>query len=109
MARIPKTMTKEFWNYIDGEWVPAVSGATFESHDPATGELIGTIPLSDQEDVARAVEAADRAFQWWRKYPAPKRAEIVYGASEILRARKQELGEFLTREMGKVLKEALGD
>ncbi|MFN4257520.1 MAG: NAD-dependent succinate-semialdehyde dehydrogenase, partial [Saprospiraceae bacterium] len=49
------------------------------------------------------------AFEKWRKYPAPKRAELVYRVSEILRARKQEMGELLTREMGKVLPEALGD
>jgi aldehyde dehydrogenase (NAD+) len=55
------------------------------------------------------VDAAARAFEWWRKYPAPKRAEIVHRASEILRERKQGLGELLTREMGKVIQEALGD
>ncbi len=100
---------RDYLNYIGGKWVPARSGKKFESHNPATGELIGTVPSSDREDVADAVEAADSAFQKWRKYPAPKRAELVYRVSEILRARKQEMGELLTREMGKVLPEALGD
>lgn len=102
-------MKQEFLNYIDGKWVPAGSGKAFESHNPATGDLIGTIPLSDEQDVARAVQAAERAFQTWRKYPAPKRAEIIHRASDLLRERKQYMGELLTREMGKVLKEALGD
>jgi alpha-ketoglutaric semialdehyde dehydrogenase len=102
-------MKQEFFNYIEGQWVTAESGKTFESHNPATGELIGTIPLSDQRDAVRAVEAADRAFEKWRKYPAPKRAEIIHRASDLLRQRKQYLGELMTREMGKVLKEALGD
>lgn len=102
-------MNQEFFNYIDGEWVPAVSGKTFESHNPATGELIGRIPLSNEHDVARAVAAADKAFSMWRKYPAPKRAEILHRASDLLRERKQYMGELLTREMGKVIKEALGD
>ena len=102
-------MTKEFLNYINGKWVPAESGKTFESHNPANAELIGTIPLSDERDAARAVDAAARAFEMWRKYPAPKRAEIVHRASDLLRERKQYMGELLTREMGKVLKEALGD
>lgn len=100
---------KEFKNYIDGKWVPAQSGKTFESRNPANGDLIGILPLSDAADAAAAVEAADRAYSRWRKYPAPKRAELVYRVSEILRARKQEMGELLTREMGKVLPEALGD
>lgn len=96
-------------NYIDGKWTPARSGKTFASHNPANGDLIGVVPLSAREDVGDAVEAAARAFEKWRKYPAPKRAEIIYRAVEILRARKQMLGELLTREMGKVIKEALGD
>lgn len=100
---------KDYLNYIGGKWVPAKSGKKFESHNPANGELIGTVPFSDRQDVEDAVQAADTAFQKWRKYPAPKRAELVYRVSEILRARKQEMGELLTREMGKVLPEALGD
>ncbi len=100
---------KDYLNYIGGKWVPARSGKKFESHNPANGELIGTVPSSDREDVEDAVQAADGAFQKWRKYPAPKRAELIYRVSEILRARKQEMGELLTREMGKVLPEALGD
>jgi alpha-ketoglutaric semialdehyde dehydrogenase len=102
-------MQPEFLNYIDGKWVPALSGKTFESRNPATGELIGTVPLSEQADVAHAVEAAARAFEKWRKTPAPKRAETIHRASDLLRERKPYLGELLTREMGKVLPEALGD
>lgn len=100
---------KDYLNHIGGKWVPARSGKNFESHNPANGELIGTVPSSDREDVEDAVQAADNALQKWRKYPAPKRAELIYRVSEILRARKQEMGELLTREMGKVLPEALGD
>lgn len=96
-------------NYIDGKWDPAASGRTFDSWNPATGERIGQVPESDATDVARAVEAAARAFDKWRKTPAPRRAEIMHNAADTLRDRKQQLGELLTREMGKVLPEALGD
>ncbi len=99
----------EFKNYINGKWVSAKNGKTFESRNPANGELIGVLPLADAPDAADAVDAADGAFEKWRKYPAPKRAELVYRVAEILCARKQEMGELLTREMGKVLPEALGD
>ncbi len=99
----------EFKNYIGGKWVPAKSGKTFESHNPANGELVGILPLSDAQDAEDAVAAAATAYEKWRKYPAPKRAELLYRVAEVLRARKQEMGELLTREMGKVLPEALGD
>ncbi len=102
-------MSLHYLNYIDGEWVPATSGKTFESFNPATGELIGVVPESDAQDVANAVGAAARAFEKWRKTPAPHRAEILHTAADLIRARKQQLGELLTREMGKVLPEALGD
>src|SRR5512139_2233241 len=100
---------QEFKNYIGGKWMPAKSGKTFESHNPATGELVGSVSLSGPEDAAAAVDAAAAAYEKWRKYPAPKRAELLYRVGEILRARKQEMGELLTSEMGKVLPEALGD
>jgi aldehyde dehydrogenase (NAD+) len=100
---------KEFKNFINGKWVASKSGKTFESHSPATGELVGVVQSSNADDVNDAVDAAANAFEKWRKYPAPKRAELLYRVSEILRARKQEMGELLTREMGKVLPEALGD
>ncbi|MDL1895807.1 aldehyde dehydrogenase family protein [Anaerolineae bacterium CFX7] len=102
-------MTREFFNYIDGKWIPAASGETLASHNPATGELIGAAPASDARDVARAVTAAANAFEKWRKTPAPRRAEIIHAVADLVRARKQTLGELLTREMGKVLPEALGD
>lgn len=102
---VPQT----YLNYIDGKWVAAASGRTFESINPATGEPIGSVPFSEAEDVAAAVAAATRAFEKWRKTPAPRRAEVLHRAADLIRDRKQTLGELLTREMGKVLTEALGD
>ncbi|MBI5030433.1 MAG: aldehyde dehydrogenase family protein [Chloroflexi bacterium] len=102
-------LAQEYKNHINGKWVVSRSGKTFSSRNPANGELIGTLQLSDAQDVNDAVDAAQNAFEKWRKYPAPKRAELIYRVSEVLRARKQEMGELLTREMGKVLPEALGD
>ena len=52
------TQTRTFQNYIDGEWVDAASGETFESTSPADGDLIGTFPRSGADDVDRAVAAA---------------------------------------------------
>ncbi|RME45321.1 MAG: aldehyde dehydrogenase family protein, partial [Chloroflexi bacterium] len=99
----------EYQNYINGEWVPSHTGERMESINPATGELIGTVPRSDEQDVEAAVAAARKAFERWRLTPAPHRGEILFEVGRLLKEHKQELGEFLTTEMGKVLPEALGD
>lgn len=97
-------------NLINGEWVTAKSGKTFQSLNPAdTSDILGEFPASEAADVERAVEAADRAFAAWSRTPAPKRADILFKVAQELERRKQDLGELMTREMGKVLNEALGD
>jgi acyl-CoA reductase-like NAD-dependent aldehyde dehydrogenase len=103
-------MPKVFKNYIDGEWIPARSGQAIEDRNPAnTGELVGMFPASTEEDVALAVDAAKAAYKKWRLTPAPKRAEILYRAAEILVQRKEDFSRDMTREMGKVLAETRGD
>jgi alpha-ketoglutaric semialdehyde dehydrogenase len=96
-------------NFIDGRWVDASTGGTFENVDPATGEVIANVAKSSTADVDHAVEAARRALDGWRLYPAPKRGEILYRAGEIMLRRKDELAREMTREMGKVLAESRGD
>jgi acyl-CoA reductase-like NAD-dependent aldehyde dehydrogenase len=103
------TGTKTFQNFIGGEWVDAASGETFESTSPATGELIGRFPRSGAEDVDRAVEAAERAYEAWRLVPAPARGEVLYRFGQLVREHKDELALLMSREMGKVLPEAGGD
>jgi aldehyde dehydrogenase (NAD+) len=98
---------KTYGNYIDGEWVAASSGETYETRDPdRTSEVVGRYPLSTTEDVDRAVEAAHRAFQEWRDVPAPERMEYVHRLIEIWRRRRDELAEAVTLEMGKPIIEA---
>jgi acyl-CoA reductase-like NAD-dependent aldehyde dehydrogenase len=97
-------------NYINGEWVEARSGQVIEDHNPANrDELIGLFPVSAEADVTAAVDAAKAAFGKWRLTPAPKRAEILFRAAEILVERKEDYAIQMTREMGKVLSEARGD
>jgi aldehyde dehydrogenase (NAD+) len=103
-------MAEKYLNLIGGKWVPAKSGEFFENRNPANWEeLIGMFPKSGPEDVDAAVAAAKEAAKTWRLVPAPKRAEIIYRAGEILRARKEELARDMTREMGKVIAETRGD
>src|SRR6202451_3210364 len=102
--------TKVFKNFIDGEWVAASTGETFENRNPAdTRDLVGIFQKSAKADVDAAVAAAKRAFAKWRLVPAPRRAEIVFRAAEILIERKEESAREMTREMGKVLAETRGD
>ena len=101
--------TPHLQNYIDGRWVDSVSGQGFEDLDPATGEVIATATKSVTADIDKAVDAAKRAADSWRLYPAPRRGEILYRAAEIMLRRKDELARQMTSEMGKVLAESRGD
>ena len=103
-------MSQKYRNFIDGHWVDAVSGKTFVKRNPAdTRDVVGEFPDSSAEDAAAAVKAASSAFGKWRLTPAPRRAEILFRASEILQQSKDKFARDMTREMGKVLKEAGGD
>lgn len=96
-------------NYIGGKWVDAHSGATFESRNPATEELVAPVASSAHEDVNAAVDAAKQAYKSWRLTPAPRRGEILYRVAQLLADRKEALAQLLTQEMGKVIAEARGD
>ncbi len=99
-----------YTNWIDGDWVDAKSGEVSKSVSPADpSDVLGEFPRSGPEDVNTAVEAADRAFKEWSRMPAPKRGELLYRVAEVIRERKEELAQIMTREMGKVLNEARGD
>src|SRR2546427_115787 len=96
-------------NLINGKWVEARSRQTMSSTNPATGEVLGVVPKSGPEDITAAVEAAKGVFEMWRKYPAPRRAEILFRAAEMLVKEKENLARLMTQEMGKVLTETRGD
>jgi aldehyde dehydrogenase (NAD+) len=97
-------------NFINGKWVDAISKKTFASCNPADRrDIIGSVADSDFRDVNAAVSSARLAFPSWSNCPAPKRGEILYRAAEILVKRKEVLGALVTREMGKILAEGLGD
>jgi aldehyde dehydrogenase (NAD+) len=99
-----------FKNFINGEWVESWSGKAYENRNPAnTDELIGMFVSSIEEDVDAAVDAAKEAYKTWRLVPAPKRAEILFRAAELLLQRKEEFSKDMTREMGKILAESRGD
>ena len=103
------TSAKTYRNYIGGEWVDAAGGETFETKNPANGDVLGIFPLSGTEDMERAIEAAKAAYVDWRLVPAPKRGELLFRVARTFEERKDELTEQMVREMGKVRAEAAGD
>src|SRR5204862_90526 len=110
MAMTTAAKATAYHNFIDGAWVPSVSGGEFENRNPAApDDLIGTFQKSTAADVGRAIEAARRAFEHWRLVPAPRRAELLFRAAQLIAERKEALARDMTREMGKVLEEARGD
>ncbi len=97
-------------NLIGGQWAAPRTGAYIERHNPADNrELVARIPASDAADVDAAVAAAAAAYPAWRATPAPRRAEILFRAAQLLVERKESYARAMTREMGKVLVETRGD
>src|SRR5204863_8551401 len=87
-----------YHNFIDGAWVPSVSGGVFENRNPADGDdLLGVFQQSTHDDVVRAIDAARRAFEQWRLVPAPRRAEILFRAAQLIADRKDALARDMTR------------
>ncbi len=102
-------MLQEYRLFINGEWVESSTGETFDDINPATLEIIGKIHKASEEDVQRAVDSAQDAFDSWSCTPAPRRAKILFRAARMLEERKEELAQLMTIEMGKILKETRGD
>ncbi len=94
---------KKMW--IGGEWVDPVSRGAIEVTDPATEEVLDAVPAGTAEDVERAVAAAQRAFDGWRRTPAPGRAQMLHEAAARMRAHFDELVQLLTLEEGKPVPE----
>jgi len=99
-----------FSNFVAGHWTPPHSGSYFENRNPANpDDLIGLFPDSDAADVAEAVVSAKRGFAIWSRTPAPVRGEVLRRVGDLLVERKAAIADAMTREMGKVLTETLGD
>src|SRR5580765_2221378 len=99
-----------FENFIDGTWSASSSGALFENRNPANhDDLIGVFQESTADDAVRAIAAAERAYAGWRLVPAPRRAEVLFRAAQLVADRKEQFARDMTREMGKVLEETRGD
>src|SRR6185503_4364558 len=91
---------------IDGRWTAAEACETLPVHNPATAEVIGNVAHARRADLDRALVAAERAFQQWRRVPVLERARILRAAAQKLRERGESIARLLTLEQGKLLAEA---
>jgi succinate-semialdehyde dehydrogenase/glutarate-semialdehyde dehydrogenase len=92
--------------YIDGKWIAASSGATFDSTNPATGETLGSVADAGAEDARAAIEAAGRALGPWSQLTAYQRSAYLYEAWRIMTDRRESLAQLMTQEQGKPLRMA---
>ena len=95
--------------YLDGAWTSADSGGSIKVNNPATGEILGSVPDMGAAEAKRAVEAADRAWPAWRAKTAKERAAILRKWYDLMMASQDDLGLLLTTEQGKPLGEAKGE
>ena len=95
--------------YVDGAWVNARGGATINVDNPATGEIVGTVPKFGAGETREAIEAANRAFPEWRKKTGKERAAVLRRWFELMMANQEDLARLMTTEQGKVLAESRGE
>lgn len=94
---------------IDGQWVDARQGGTWDVRNPATEDIITTVPFGDVDDAQAAIEAASKALPVWASMTTYERAAILLRAANLIRERLDELAPIMTRECGKPLTEARGE
>ncbi len=106
---VTKKDTSIIKNYINGQWIEANTEARLDVPNPATGEILATVPISSKEDVDLAVQAAKEAFATWKNTPVPKRARILFKYHTLLSDSHAELAKLIVEENGKAYNEAFGE
>ena len=92
--------------YINGKWLPAKSGDTFDVFNPADGECIGQVPDGGREDAELAIQSAADAFRIWSGTTTYARSAYLYEAYRIMMERQEDLAQLMTREQGKPIQAA---
>ena len=96
-------------NYIGGAWRPSVTSSFEDVTNPATGQVVGHVPLSSPEEVASAITAAVQAFPKWRRMPATDRIQYLFQFKRLLEDNLDDLARIITKECGKTLAESRGE
>ena len=95
--------------YVDGQWIDAEGGKTLAVTNPATGELLGTVPNMGATETRRAIEAANAAWPAWRSKTAKERSQVLRKWAELMMANQEDLAIIMTAEQGKPLVESRGE
>lgn len=95
--------------YIDGQWLDADSGMSLDVTNPATGELLGTVPSMGADETKRAIAAAEKAWPAWRALTGKERAAILRRWYELMLENQEDLAVLMTMEQGKPLAESRGE
>ncbi|MGE7920091.1 CoA-acylating methylmalonate-semialdehyde dehydrogenase [Viridibacillus sp. NPDC093762] len=103
------TEKKTLSNFINGQWVKSSTENYIEVPNPATGEILAEVPISTQQDLEKAVDAAKQAFTSWKKVAVPQRARILFKYQQLLIENWDELAKIITVENGKNYTEAYGE
>ncbi|MCF6138476.1 CoA-acylating methylmalonate-semialdehyde dehydrogenase [Pseudalkalibacillus berkeleyi] len=106
---VTKSDMKDLKNYINGKWVASSGSEMMEVPNPATGERLARVPISNKKDLDDAVKVANEAFQTWKNVPVPKRARVMYKFHYLLNEHHEELAKLIVQENGKAFKEAYGE
>ena len=93
-------------NYIDGRWQDSTASEWQDVVNPATGDALGRVPLSDAQEVAKAIQAASAAYPAWRRTPPQDRIQPLFKLKQLLEDHLHELARIITQENGKTLAEA---
>ena len=94
---------------INGKWVDASDGATFDVDNPATGEVIATLASASSEDAQKAMDAACAVQDEWARTSTRERSNLLRRAFDLVQERKDEFAALMTLEMGKPLAESYGE
>lgn len=97
-----------FSNYINGQWVGHEENR-FQVINPSTGEMVGTVTRGGKAETKQAIEAASASFESWSQKTASERSQFLYKLHQLILEEKQELAELMTCELGRPLKESLGE
>jgi len=95
--------------YINGQWVSANDGSTFDVFNPSNGDKIGEVANGDRNDAQKAIEAARQAFGRWSGITAYQRSEYLYKAYQLMMEKREYLARIMTEEQGKPLKASRGE
>jgi malonate-semialdehyde dehydrogenase (acetylating)/methylmalonate-semialdehyde dehydrogenase len=101
--------SEQLTNFVNGQWRGASGSESQDVLNPATGEVLAKVPLSEASDVLAAVDAASAAFIDWRRTPPEDRIQPLFKLKQLMEDHFEEFGRLITQENGKTLAEAKGE